>query len=154
MIQQFFTDLGPSSWPWFWLILGLVLLVLEIAAPGTMFLWFGVAAVVVGGISFVIDFGWQFAFILFGVLSLVSVIVGRMLLKRSGGSVSDQPLLNQRALALVGRSFHLDEPIENGQGRVKVNDSYWRVRGLDCPAGSKVVVTGSDGTILDVEPSQ
>lgn len=148
MIQQFFIEQGE----WAWLILGLVLLALELVAPGTMFLWFGLAAMVVGFIGFFIDLSWQSAFILFGLLSLVSVIAGRMILKKTAKTATDKPLLNERANALVGQVFSLDAPIENGQGRVKVNDSYWRVSGPDCPAGGKVRVTGSNGTVLDVEP--
>ena len=149
MIQEIFVGLGP----WSWLILGLVLLVLEIVAPGTMFLWFGVAALLVGAISFVVDLGWQSAFILFGVLSLISVILGRMLVNRVSKTKSDKPLLNERALALVGEVFVLDEPIENGLGRVKVRDSYWRVSGPDCPSGSRIRVVGGEGTELQVEIS-
>ena len=147
MIQQFFVEQGP----WAWLILGLVLLALEIAAPGTMFLWFGVAALAVGCISFIVDLGWQSAFILFAILSLFSVLAGRMILRRTAKTASDQPMLNKRAQALVGQIYQLDRPIENGQGRVKVHDSYWRVTGPDCPAGSKVQVTGGEGTLLEVE---
>ena len=40
MIAHWMMVLGP----WFWVVLGVLLLVLEILAPGTMFLWFGVAA--------------------------------------------------------------------------------------------------------------
>ena len=147
MVEQFFA-LGP----WAWVILGLILLVLELVAPGTMFLWFGVAALVVGGISFVIDLSWQGAFIRFAVLSLISVIVGHMIMRRFGPATTDKPLLNERAQSLVGTVYQLDEPIENGQGRVKVHDSYWRVSGPDCPSGSRVRVIGVDGTMLEVEP--
>ncbi|WP_096172514.1 NfeD family protein [Cohaesibacter sp. ES.047] len=148
MIQSYFVGLGP----WAWLIFGLVLLVLELVAPGTMFLWFGIAALIVGGVSFAFDLGWQNAAILFGVLSLVSVIVGRLLVNRFSKSSTDKPLLNERVLSLVGKTFFLDQAIEHGQGRLKVRDSYWRVTGPDCPAGSEVEVVGGDGTMLTVKP--
>ncbi|WP_319532796.1 NfeD family protein [uncultured Cohaesibacter sp.] len=148
MIQSYFVDLGP----WAWLILGLVLLVLELVAPGTMFLWFGIAALIVGGVSFVVDLGWQNAFILFAVLSLISVIIGRVVVSRMAKTTTDKPLLNERTLALIGQTFYLDQPIEHGQGRLKVRDSYWRVTGPDCPAGSEVEVIGGEGTMLKVRP--
>ena len=106
----------------------------------------------VGFIGFFVELSWQSAFILFGLLSLVSVIAGRMILKKTAKSATDKPMLNERAHALVGQVYMLDTAIENGQGRVKVNDSYWRVVGPDCPAGAKVRVTGANGTVLDVEP--
>nr|WP_321443525.1 NfeD family protein [uncultured Cohaesibacter sp.] len=148
MIQQFFIEQGE----WAWLILGLLLLSLELLAPGTMFLWFGLAALIVGLIGFFVELSWQSAFILFGLLSLISVLVGRYILKRMAPTASDQPMLNARAKALVGQVYILDAPIENGQGRVKVNDSYWRVAGSDVAAGQKVRVVGSNGTVLDVVP--
>ncbi len=147
MIQQWMMMLGP----WFWVILGVVLLVLEIIAPGTMFLWFGIAALVVGGISFFIALSWQSALILFAVLSLISVVIGRMIMSRTAKSGTDKPMLNERAQSLVGLVCQIDEPIINGQGRVKVRDSYWRVRGPDCPEGTRVRVVGCEGTRLDVE---
>ena len=138
MVEQFFA-LGP----WAWVILGLILLVLELAAPGTMFLWFGVAAHWwSAGSASLIDLSWQGAFIRFAVLSLISVIVGRMIMRRFGPATTDKPLLNERAQSLVGNVYQLDEPIENGQGRVKVHDSYWRVSGPDCPSGSRVRIIG------------
>ena len=146
MIAHWMVVLGP----WFWVVLGVILLVLEILAPGTMFLWFGVAALIVGGLSFVIDFGWQSALILFAVLSLLSVIVGRFILSKTAKSGTDKPLLNDRAQALVGDIYQLDEPIVNGHGRVKVRDSYWRISGPDCLAGSRIKVIGGEGTELEV----
>ena len=45
----------------------------------------------------------------------------------------------------------LDQPIENGFGKVTVDDSTWKIKGADLPAGSKVRVVGADNTILNVE---
>ncbi|WP_316860691.1 NfeD family protein [uncultured Cohaesibacter sp.] len=148
MIQQLIVSLGT----WSWVILGLALLVLEIVAPGIMLLWFGIAALLVGGIAFLVDLGWQSSLILFAILSLCSVLVGRFILAKTANSATDKPMLNKRALALVGNVYQLEEPIVNGHGRVKVRDSYWRVIGPDCPAGSRIEVVGGDGASLEVSP--
>ncbi len=148
MIVELLTSLGP----WAWIIGGLLLLVLEILAPGTLFLWFGLAALAVGFFSFVFDMGWQAEFIQFAVLSLISVVIGRMIMSRSSQTASDKPLLNERGKALIGQVFVLSEPIVNGKGRIKVNDSFWRVSGPDCETGSKVKVVDGEGTLLSVEP--
>ena len=79
MFENLFLVLGP---PWLWLSIGLILLVLEIVVPGVVFLWLGFAAIVVGISVFVIDLSWQSQIILFGCLSLISVIAGRILLHR------------------------------------------------------------------------
>ena len=60
-------------------------------------------------------------------------------------------MLNRRGEQYVGRRLTLDEPIVNGRGQVKVDNSTWRVEGADLPAGTPVIVTGVRGTILNVE---
>lgn len=147
MIIELFNSLGF----WAWIILGLLLLLMEILVPGTFFLWFGVSAILVGIADFAFALGWQEKLILFGVLSLISVVVWRIMASRMQTLASDAPLLNERAKALVGREFTLQEPIVDGAGRVKVNDSYWRVQGPDCDAGQKVKVVGGEGVELIVE---
>ena len=84
-------------------------------------------------------------------LSLVSVILSRLLLVNRPIE-SDRPLLNQRAQQLVGREFLLDEPLHLGTGRVRVDDSLWRITGPDLDAGTRVRVTSVRDGVLVVEP--
>lgn len=57
---------------------------------------------------------------------------------RAGRSIPTSRFsLNRRHDALIGRVFTLDEPIVQGAGRVRVDDSTWRVTGPDRPAGTK-----------------
>ena len=135
--------------PWGWFIIAGLLMIGELAAPGTYLIWLGIAAGVTGGIAFAIDLHWQMQAVLFAVLALLAVLAGRRVASRTEGA-TDQPFLNRRADALVGRSFVLDEPIHGGAGRVRIDDSVWRVEGEDRPAGSVVVVERIDGAILKV----
>ncbi len=48
-------------------------------------------------------------------------------------------------------SLDLDHAIVNGVGKVEVDDSTWRVKGPDLPAGTRVRVTGVDGVIFVIE---
>jgi membrane protein implicated in regulation of membrane protease activity len=36
-------------------------------------------------------------------------------------------------------------------GKIRVDDTTWKIRGEDCPVGTRVEVTGVDGTIFKVE---
>jgi membrane protein implicated in regulation of membrane protease activity len=144
-----FSDVIVNLGPWNWVIVGLVLLGLEILAPGNVLVWFGLAALVTGGVAFVADLHWQIEGLIFAALAIVFVIVGRRYFARRG-SVSEQPYLNQRAMGLVGRTYVLDAPIVNGHGQVKIDDTNWRVTGPDLPSGAKVRVTGADGPLLMV----
>jgi len=87
---------------------------------------------------------------LFGLLSIVAVVAWRRY-REVHPPVSDQPLLNQRGQQYTGRVFTLDKPIVNGVGKVEVDDSTWRVKGPDLPAGTRVRVTGVDGVIFVIE---
>lgn len=136
---------------WHWLILAALLIILEVFAPGAFLLWIGVAAGVVGAALYVTpDMAWEYQLLLFSVAA-----VGSILLWRSYGSRhpvrSDEPTLNRRGAQYIGRVFTLDTPIVNGIGKIRVDDSTWKIEGNDCPAGARVKVVGIDNTVLKVE---
>ena len=150
MLERLFAELGP----WNWVVLGLVLMIFEVAAPGIFFLWFGIAALIVGGLA--ILFGeaswmhWQIQVILFLVLSVIAVFIGRRLIGATDVE-SDEPLLNRRGEQLIGQVVTLEEATINGRGRARVGDSLWRVTGPDLAAGTRVRITGIDRGTLVVE---
>ncbi len=147
MIVETILSLGA----WIWLILAAVLLVLELTAPGIFLMWFGMAAAATGLIVFRYDITWQWQLIWFCGLSLVTVLlVNRYLHKHP--LESEQPLLNERAAQLIGRSFGLADPIVNGRGSVSAGDTIWLIKGPELAAGTRVKVVGVDGTVLKVEP--
>jgi len=145
-IIPYLLNLGP----WFWLILGFLLLGLEVLIPGTFMLWFGVAAVVTGGLVLAIPMGVQAQIIIFSIASVISVFIGRYLYSASS-STSENPLLHKRGQQLIGQSFKVTQAIENGKGKVKVGDSEWIVRGEDAEVGTIVKVVALDGNSLIVE---
>ena len=143
--------LSLGSWNWF--ILGVVLLALEMMVPGTFLLWLGIAAIVVGLISRVIDWSWQLQLIAFAALSVALIPAWRRFARRVD-EPSDHATLNRRTEAFVGRVFTLEKPIMDGSGVVRIGDTVWRVTGPDCPAGSRVRVTRVDGADLQVEVAE
>lgn len=144
---QLIATLGP----WNWMILGLVLLGLELLAPGMFMLWLGLAAFLVGIDTFLIDWSWQSQILAFAIFSAAAVPLWRRM-ARNDGDDAGNAFLNRRAEALVGQVFTLDRPIANGSGAVRVGDTVWRVSGPDAPAGSRVRVMRADGASLTVEP--
>jgi len=135
---------------WDWLIAGGLLLVLEVLAPGAFMAWLGLAALVVGGISLYVDWTWQAQFIAFAVFSVAAVPLWQRLAMHAGAK-TDQPFLNRRAEAFIGRTFTLEKPIVDGSGTIAIDDTVWRITGVDIPAGSRVKVTRVDGTALHME---
>ena len=135
-------------WHW-WIVAGL-LLILELTAPTYFFLWLGIAAAATGLLLLVFpDIPLESQLILFAALSVVAIIVWRKY-RETKPVVSDQPNLNRRGEQYTGRVFTLQQPIENGVGKVTVDDSTWRVKGPDLPVGTKVRVEGVDGVVFDV----
>ena len=151
MIQRIVTELGP----WAWWVLGIVLLILEVLMPGVFLVWIGIAAIITGALSLLLwDFAlwtWQAQWLVFAVLSLIAALIGRRIV-RTRGQVSDQPHLNQRGQSLVGRTATLEQPIAEGRGRIRLDDTMWSVQGPDLPVGTRVRVTASNGRDLAVEP--
>jgi membrane protein implicated in regulation of membrane protease activity len=120
-MTEMFSTLGT----WNWLIFGIVLMALELLAPGVFMFWLGLAALLVGLLSFLINPSWQL-------------------------QSKSNPFLNKRADALVGRVFTLEKPIIDGAGTVRIDDTIWRVAGPDAPAGSRVRIVQADGASLTV----
>ncbi len=155
MMMPIISKLGP----WSWVVLGLILLGLEIFAPGVYLLWVGIAALIVGAASLVLwetgFWGWQVQVLLFLVLSLASAWLGRKLVV-SRQDNTDQPLLNRRSEQMIGRTATLAEPIRDGRGRIQLGDTLWRVCGPDLPAGTRVrVVAAADADLeLTVEKAE
>ena len=139
---------------WSWLILGLGLLVLELVASFLFFLWLGVSALVTAGVLYLYpDMRWEVQFLLFSGLSVVSIVLSRKYLFRKQVA-SDQPDLNRRGQQYVGRVFTLIQPINNGYGKISVDDTQWLVTGLPLDAGARVRVVAADGSVLDVEEAE
>lgn len=137
--------------PWSWIIAGLVLLALELVLPGGFLLWMGIAGILTGLLVLLQPLDWPVQWLIFGVLSLVSILIW-VRLTRNRGAQTDRPLLNQRAEQFVGREAVLDRPIAGGFGRLALGDTIWRVAGPDLPAGQKVRIVGADGAVLRIEP--
>ncbi|UTD27668.1 hypothetical protein DB459_12855 [Bradyrhizobium sp. WD16] len=144
--MQMLTALGG----WGWLIAGLVLMGLEMLAPGVFLFWLGLASFLVGLLSFLVAWSWQWQLVGFAVFALAAVPLWRRL-GRPRQDATDQPYLNRRADALVGRVFTLERPIIDGAGIVRIDDTVWRVSGPDAPAGSRVRIVAADGASLKVE---
>ncbi|MQY00244.1 NfeD family protein [Sinorhizobium medicae] len=150
MIERIVLELGP----WSWWVLGLLLLAAELALPGVFLVWIALAALVTGALSLFFweapFWSWQLQFVAFALLSVASVLIGRRFV--SSSAESDEPLLNRRGESLVGRTAVLEQPIAEGRGRVRLDDTTWAVKGPDLPVGTRVRIVASSGRHLTVEP--
>jgi membrane protein implicated in regulation of membrane protease activity len=145
-MAEMFSTLGT----WNWLIFGFILMALELLAPGVFMFWLGLAALLVGLLSFVINPSWQTQLLMFAVFAVAAVPAWRYFARSEGSRSRTNPFLNKRTEALIGREFTLEKPIVDGTGTVRIDDTIWRVAGPDTPAGSRVKVVQADGASLTV----
>src|SRR6185369_10691092 len=145
-MAEMFTTLGT----WNWLIFGFILMALEMLAPGVFLFWLGLAALLVGLVSFVFSPSWQTQLLMFAVFAIAAVPLWRRFALRSNAASQSNPFLNKRTDALVGREFTLEKPLVDGSGTVRIDDTIWRVAGPDAPAGSRVRIVQADGASLTV----
>ena len=137
---------------WYWWVLAVGFLALEIVVTGFFFLWLAVSAFIVGAVVLLVPATpFNVQLLLFSLLAVLSVLAWRKYARNRAVTVTDHPLLNQRGAQYIGRTFFLIAPIENGQGKIKVDDTFWKVHGEDSPLGAKVKVVAVKGTVFEVE---
>lgn len=138
---------------WYWLILAVALIILEILVPGAYFLLMGISAAVVGAVMFIFPgMPLLVQILIFAVLSVITVMLYRSH-RMKNPVVTDAPALNRRGEQYIGRDFTLAEPIVDGLGKMKVDDSTWKISGENMQAGTEVRVVAVKGTTLVVEGS-
>ena len=136
---------------WAWLTLGLVLAGLEMLVPGVYMIWLAVAAIITGVLALAFDLSVPLQIVDFVFLSLIIAFSAKRFLGERPIESSD-PLMNRRGARQVGETAVVVQAIEHGSGRVKLGDSEWIAHGPNVAAGERVRVSGSEGTILLVEP--
>jgi len=138
---------------WHWLVLAIALLIIEALGASGFLLGVSAAAFALAAIT-ALDLitSWQNQLLCFAPLAVIfTVIYWRFF--RAFNTESDTPLLNDRAAQLIGRKLILEETLENGQGKVKVGDTFWRAEAeAELASGTRIEVYGSDGMTLKVRP--
>jgi membrane protein implicated in regulation of membrane protease activity len=135
---------------WLWLIGGVLLLILEVIAPGFFLVFLGAAAIATGLFTVLFNLGAAAELALFALYSVIAVLVGRRFYANRTADSTD-PLLNDRAGRLVGKVVTVVATVDDQNGRVRVGDSEWSARGGPAAVGERVRITGVEGNCLTVE---
>src|SRR5687767_7445975 len=130
-------DIDPG---WLWMIGGVVLLIAEILAPGFFLVFIGAAAIAAGLFTVLFDLGLAGQLALFALYAVVAVTIGRRVYAHQNVDSSD-PMLNDRAARLVGKTVTVVEAVDHHGGRVRVGDSEWSARGGPAEVGQRVRIT-------------
>jgi membrane protein implicated in regulation of membrane protease activity len=133
-----------------WLVAGLVLMMLEMLAPGVFMMWLGLAALGTGLATLSLGIGFELQVVTCGILAAVSLAAGLRLRRHPTRLNTQQAGLAGRAATAL--TFH------GREGRVRVGDSDWAARvPTDVPQpdpGTRLRVEGVDGTVLIVRPER
>jgi inner membrane protein len=140
-------DVDPG---WMWLIGGVLLLIMEVIAPGFFLVFIGAAAIATGLFTVLFGLGTPAQLALFILYALLAVMLGRRFYANRTYDSTD-PLLNDRGARMVGKVVTVISDVDEHNGRVRVGDSEWSARGGPAAAGERVRITGVDGNCLKVE---
>lgn len=134
-----------------WLAIGLILAAAEIAVPGTFLIWMAGAALIVGALAWFTPLGIPLQIVLFAILAILAVFIGRRYIRDNPIHEAD-PMLNKRTARLIGETVVVTQAIDGGSGKVRLGDSEWLARGSDAAPGTRMRVAGAEGSTLLVEP--
>jgi len=139
---------------WYWLVLGLVLVALEVASSGGFYIiFFGVAAVAVSLLA-ATELAAQawIQWLLFSVLSVVSLLVFRNPLMRKlnlgAGAADIDTLAGETGTAL-------EDMGAGANGRVELRGTTWSARNVGealLASGQRCRVVAVEGLTLDITP--
>ncbi len=139
---------------WHWLVLGLLLVLAELATPGGFFvIFFGVSALIVGALAKLGLAGpvWT-QLLLFSVLSIILLVLFRSRLLKAIQNDPQRPEVD----SLVGEIGHVDGAIApGGIGKIEVRGAAWSARNTTSSTlgrGTRCRVLRVDGLMLDIEP--
>ena len=139
---------------WHWLVLGLVLVVAEMAAAGGFYIiFFGIGALVVGALAaFGLAGPLWLQLLLFSLISVTTLALFRGRLLRSVQPDPQAPKVD----ALIGEVAIAVEDFAPGSvGKVELRGSAWSARngaGVPVARGARCRVTRVDGLMLYIEP--
>lgn len=134
-----------------WIILGIILLITEMIAPGAYLMFLGGAAVFTGLLGYALPLSLPLQLLVFALSSIASVYIAKRWFDVYP-ILSSAPLLNARIAQMIGQTVEVVDPIKDGEGRVKVGDSVWAASGPDATIGTRMRIVSAEGNQLAVVP--
>ncbi|MCI5047564.1 MAG: NfeD family protein [Aquisalinus sp.] len=139
---------------WYWWVLAVGLLILEIATGTTYVLWPAIAAVIVGIADiWLLDGQWQVQLFLFAAITFALTIYGTPYAKRWLHSFkTDHENLNKRGAQKIGQRATVSVAFTSGKGKVKYGDTQWIAESdTDLAEGTSVEIIDVRGTTMVVK---
>ncbi len=136
--------------PIFWLILGVVLLFVELATPGFIVMFFGLAALTVALITWLLPVGQSVAWLLFALLSVGYILALRKLLKKI--FLGDKNAPDRLEDSFIGGYAGVTVAIAPDRpGKVEFSGCEWKAESAEeIAAGERVRIVGKKNLTLIV----
>lgn len=131
-----------------WFALGLILFAAEALGAAGFLLGAAAGALVLGLLTLVIpELSLAGQFGIYGVVSITATFLYLKVFRDEQDQRPDQ--LNHRAATLVGHEFDLVEALPQGESRLQIGDTFWKVRtDTSFAAGTRVKVVAADAMSL------
>jgi len=136
-----------------WFLIGLGLLLLELALPGLVILFFGAGAWVTALVCAITDINLNWQIFIFLIASLLGLVLLRRYLKRRFFGKTDKAIEDQLE-EFIGKKAKAIEDFKDGSGKVEFKGTRWSARS-DTPVkkGDWVTILAKESLILTVKPS-
>ncbi len=145
-------DMANLNPAFFWLVLGLALLIMEVVTPGFVILFFGLAAIVVGLLCLVFPLGGGWQLLLFAAISVISLVTLRKQLRQvmTGRKSDDDQGIDD---SCVGQRVVVVEGISpSREGKVEMHGVSWSAQADEVlEPGTRVTVMDRKGLTLTVK---
>jgi hypothetical protein len=140
---------------WHWIVLGIVLLLLELAVPAFFLVWFGLGALIVGVILLAMPalaFAWQ---VLIWIVFSIAFIWLWFKVFKPGFYKTRAGMSKGAVIGEIGLVIRDIRPFEKGQIRFQkpvLGDEVWEsIADKEIKAGERVKVLEVEGNILKVD---
>lgn len=140
--------------PWLiWSLIGLGLLLLELAVPGFVLFFFGIGALCAALASLLFAVSLNGQLLVFIVSSILSLLLLRRFVKRAFTGDRENSAMDQ-SLGARGERVVVEKAIvPPAEGKVRYSGTTWRARASEpIEAGKVVEVVEQDGLVMVVKP--
>lgn len=138
-----------------WFALGLAFLLIELALPGLIIIFFGVGAWITALTYLIFDFGFNSQLVIFILSSLVSLALLRRFLLKDKSPAATYLNANELNHEFIGHTCTVSETILPGPegGRVQFRGTNWKaISQVPVTAGETVRIIAQDSIVLVVQP--
>lgn len=137
--------------PVIWFLIGLVLLLLELAIPGLIIFFFGIGAWIVAICLLVFDMSLTIQLMVFVATSILSLLLMRKILRKKFFK-EDDSIEGSLEEEFIGKTGIAETKLVTGKpGKITFKGTLWNaISDTDIEKGAQVKVTGKESITLKV----